>query len=182
MSVPDVQRHGSAKVIFEAYEGVGCNYRMTDIQAAVGREQLKRLPEIVERRRDLVARYAELLGEVDGLGLPMEPSWARSNWQSFCVRLPQDVEQRQVMQPMLDAGVSTRRGVMCIHREPGYTSDMWLCGSTRCGPCQCSAHRCDKLQHSERAQDSSVILPLFPQLTHDEQDQVVSALQRAIGL
>src|SRR4249920_1187376 len=57
MSVPDTVRHGSAKVIFESYPIVGFNYRLTDIQAAVGREQLKRLPEIIARRRAIAARF-----------------------------------------------------------------------------------------------------------------------------
>src|SRR5262245_17667805 len=93
---------------------------MTDIQAAVGREQLKRLPEIVEVRRRLADRYRQLLGHVAGLELPREPEWARSNWQSFCVRLPPQCDQRAVMQRMLDEGVATRRGIMCSHREPAY--------------------------------------------------------------
>ena len=84
MSVPDTVRHGSDQVIFESYPTVGYNYRMTDIQAAVGREQLKRLPGIVRERRELAARYRELLAPIAGLGLPHEPAWARSNWQSFC--------------------------------------------------------------------------------------------------
>ena len=86
MSVPDTVRHGSPQVIFEDYLIVGFNYRMTDIQAAVGRKQLKRLPDLVARRRTLAARYAELLGNIEGLRLPAEPDWARSNWQSYCVR------------------------------------------------------------------------------------------------
>ena len=57
MSVPDTKRHASAEVIFEGYPAVGYNYRMTDMQAAVGCEQLKRLPEIVDKRRELAARY-----------------------------------------------------------------------------------------------------------------------------
>ena len=92
MSVPDTVRHGSPQVIFEDYFVVGFNYRMTDIQAAVGRKQLERLPKIVSRRRDLASRYTELFGNIEGLGLPVEPSWARSNWQSYCVRLPERVE------------------------------------------------------------------------------------------
>ena len=89
MSVPDTVRHGSPRVIFEDYLTVGFNYRMTDIQAAVGRKQLTKLSEIVARRRALAARYAELLGNIEGLSLPFEPEWARSNWQSYCVRLPE---------------------------------------------------------------------------------------------
>ena len=74
---------------------VGFNYRMTDIQAAVGRKQLERLPELVARRRALASRYTELLGNIEGLILPLEPRWARSNWQSYCVRLPDRVDQRR---------------------------------------------------------------------------------------
>jgi perosamine synthetase len=88
MSVPDTVRHGSPQVIFEDYLAVGYNYRMTDIQAAVGRKQLTKLADIVARRRALASRYAELLGNIEGLSLPFEPEWARSNWQSYCVRLP----------------------------------------------------------------------------------------------
>jgi perosamine synthetase len=120
MSVPDTKRHASSDVIFESYREVGFNYRMTDIQAAVGCEQVRRLPEIVNKRREIAARYTSLLSEVPGLGLPCEPDWARSNWQSYCVRLPESNDQRRVMQHMLDAGVATRRGIMCSHREAAY--------------------------------------------------------------
>jgi dTDP-4-amino-4,6-dideoxygalactose transaminase len=104
-------------VIFESYPTLGYNYRMTDIQAAGGREQLRRLPDIIGERRALAARYRELLGGIAGLELPVEPEWAHTNWQSHCVRLPAPCDQRLVMQAMLDAGISTRRGIMCSHRE-----------------------------------------------------------------
>ncbi|MGE0024564.1 MAG: DegT/DnrJ/EryC1/StrS family aminotransferase, partial [Hyphomicrobium sp.] len=118
MSVPDTVRHASNQVIFESYPIAGFNYRLTDMQAAVGREQLKRLPGIVRRRREIGATYAQrLAAEVPEVEPPAEPSWARTNWQSYCVRLPRGVDQRDIMQRMLDKGVSTRRGIMCIHRE-----------------------------------------------------------------
>jgi dTDP-4-amino-4,6-dideoxygalactose transaminase len=78
MSVPDTVRHEASQVTFEEYPVVGFNYRMTDIQAAVGREQLKRLPDIVASRRRHAARYKELLADIPGLGLPFEPAWGRS--------------------------------------------------------------------------------------------------------
>ena len=129
MSVPDTKRHASAEVIFEGYPAVGYNYRMTDMQAAVGCEQLKRLPEIVDKRRELAARYQTLLANIPGLTLPHEPDWARSNWQSYCVRLPESVDQKGVMQHMLDAGIATRRGIMCSHREGAYPADTWTCAT-----------------------------------------------------
>ena len=162
MSVPDTVRHGANTVIFKSYPVVGYNYRMTDIQAAVGREQLKRLPAIVAERRSLAERYRTLLSDVRGLRLPAEREWARSNWQSFCVRLPEGRDQRQVMQRMLDQGIATRRGVMCSHREPSYAG---------------SATR--PLPHSEAAQEHCIILPLYGQMTRQEQEQVANGLRRA---
>jgi dTDP-4-amino-4,6-dideoxygalactose transaminase len=176
MSVSDTVRHGAKQVIFESYPMLGYNYRMTDIQAAVGREQLKRLPEIVARRCYLAQRYHEMLADVPGLKLPTEPAWAKSNWQSYCVRLPEWCEQRQVMQVMLDAGVATRRGIMCAHRELAYTSEAWSCGVER-KDCDCDVGGCDRLKESEQAQDRTSLLPLFHHITQQEQDYVVKVLK-----
>jgi perosamine synthetase len=178
MSVPDTVRHGAKQVIFESYPMLGYNYRMTDIQAAVGREQLKRLPEIVERRRDLAQRYQEQLADVPGLKLPTEPGWAKSNWQSFCVRLPEKYDQVEVMQGMLDAGIATRRGIMCTHREPTYQIETWSCG-VEPKACECELGKCDRLAESEQAQDNSVLLPLFHHMAQQEQDYVIKVLKMA---
>lgn len=163
MSVPDTVRHGSAQVIFETHPVMGYNYRLTDIQAAVGREQLKRLPGIVARRREIGDIYRTLLGSAQWLTLPHEPAYARSNWQSFSVRLPDYSDQRTVMQKLLDAGVSARRGIMCAHREDVYSST----------PLRAP------LPHSEAAQDKVIILPLYPQMTDGDIETVASTLKQA---
>ena len=163
MSVPDTVRHASPQVIFESHPEVGYNYRMTDIQAAVGREQLKRMPDIIAARRRLAARYTKLLQDNLGIVTPHEPEWARSNFQSYSVKLPDRVDQRAVMQAMLDAKIATRRGIMCAHREACYADS-----------------RHGSLKHSEAAQDHCVILPLYPQMTEQEQDTVVKELKSAV--
>ena len=180
MSVPDTVRHGSPTVIFESYPTLGFNYRMTDIQAAVGREQLKRLPEIYRRRRQLAARYRELLAGVPGIQLPVEPSWARSNWQSFAVTLPPGCDQLRTAQFMLDRGIATRRGIMCAHREPAYRTEPWRCASGQ-PSCGGPDGTCEHLRRSEEAQDRSLLLPLFHQLTAEEQDRVVYALRDVLA-
>ena len=167
MSLSDTVRHSSSQVKFEEYPELGYNYRMTDIQAAVGREQLKRLPEIISRRRELAARYGTLLSNVPGVTAPDEPSFARSNWQSYSVRLPDACDQIQIMQFMLVRGIATRRGIMCSHREPAYSN----------GEYRAASH----LTESEAAQDHCIILPLFHQMTVEEQDRVVSALRAAVA-
>jgi perosamine synthetase len=176
MSVPDTVRHGSNQVIFESYPTLGYNYRMTDIQAAVGREQLKRLPEIIERRRFLAQRYHLMLADIPGLKLPMEPIWARSNWQSYCVRLSQPYDQLKIMQALLDACIGTRRGIMCAHREPAYCQEVWSCGAER-DSCDCNRNSCDRLIESEKAQDTAILLPLFHHLSEQDQDAVVNELK-----
>ena len=166
MSVSDAVRHGSNKVIFESYPEIGYNYRMTDVQAAIGREQLRRLPEIVDRRRELAAHYHALLEDVPGMRLPADPSWARSNWQSYCVRLPHDADQQCVMQALLDRGISTRRGIMCAHREATYRRQPWWAAGS--------------LRESERAQDQCILLPLYHDLREDEQVTIANELRAAL--
>jgi dTDP-4-amino-4,6-dideoxygalactose transaminase len=180
MSVPDTVRHASAQVIFEEYSVIGFNYRMTDIQAAVGREQLKRLPDIVEQRRARAGRYAAALRSVPGISAPVEPDWARTNWQSYAVRLAEGLDQRTVMQRMLDMGVSTRRGAMTMHREPAYPRGSWHCAVSGgvCGHGRESEPSC--LARSETAQDTTVVLPLYHQMTDEEQERVVESLRHAI--
>ncbi len=164
MSIPDTVRHQSKTVTFESYPVLGYNYRMTDIQAAIGREQLKRLPAITKRRRELGASYQQILSSIPGLKTPVETSDRRSNWQSYCVRLPEGCDQRQVMQAMLERGVATRRGIMCVHREPAYASSDQL--SSIQFP----------LQVSEQAQDQCILLPLYPQMTQSQQEYVAETL------
>jgi perosamine synthetase len=178
MSAPTAVRHGAKEVLFESYLHFGFNYRMTDIQAAIGREQLKKLPEIIVRRRELADRYFELLKDIDGLILPDEPSWARSNWQSFCVRLPDGCDQKTIMQKMLDNNVATRRGIMCSHREPVYEQEPWTCGVDRTSSgCNCLPKQCERLKESEKAQDRCIAIPLYPQMTETEQDRVAELLK-----
>jgi perosamine synthetase len=176
MSVPDTVRHSSPTVVFESYPELGFNYRLTDIQGAVGREQLKRLPKALARRRELAARYHGLLADIPGVILPTEPEWARTNWQSYCVRLPDSANQRQVMQTMLDEDIATRRGIMCAHLEPAYGGDgTWRRAQVGCKP----GASCPNLLESERAQSSGLILPLFSQMTEEQQERVASSLRRA---
>jgi dTDP-4-amino-4,6-dideoxygalactose transaminase len=161
MSITDTVRHGARNVAFEEYPLVGFNYRMTDIQAAVGRVQLQRLPAFIRRRRELAARYTQSLCRVPGLETPLVPEYARPNFQSYAVRVTPEypLSRDQLMQTLLDRGISTRRGIMNSHQEAAYADS---------GPW--------RLPASEGARDSIVLLPLYDALTHEEQDFVIAQL------
>ena len=168
MSVNDQKRHQSSSVVFEEYDEVGFNYRLTDIQAAIGRCQLQRLPAMVARRRELAETYRRALSAIPGLTLPKDHNDTRTNWQSYCVLLPAGTDQRQVMQIMLDAGIATRRGIMNAHREPAYAT----------GP-----HAAGKrfpLPQSETAQNRGLILPMFDSMTENQIDRVATTLAAAL--
>jgi dTDP-4-amino-4,6-dideoxygalactose transaminase len=163
MSVPDTVRHAAKSVVFEEYPLVGFNYRMTDIQAAVGRVQLRRLPPLLGERRKLAARYSQGLVAARGLQPPYLPEWARSNFQSYAVGVGPDysLTRNELMQALLECGISTRRGIMNAHQEAAY-ADL---------PRQ-------RLPHSEAARDSVVLLPLFAGMTDDEVGRVLKVLAR----
>lgn len=168
MSVNDQVRHGAKNVIYEEYPEIGYNYRMTDLQAAIGRVQLKRLPELVAKRRQLAELYRRSLHDINGLQVPHEPSWACSNWQSYCVMLPDWLDQRETMQALLDSGISTRRGIMNIHREPAYRTEN-------------SHRRVRNLDASERAQDKGIILPLFSEMSDHHVSMVVDVFRKVVA-
>jgi perosamine synthetase len=162
MSVPDTVRHGARSVIFEEYPFVGFNYRMTDIQAAVGTVQLRRLPEILTCRGELAERYTRALEDIAGLILPHVPAYARTNYQAYPVRvLPEfPISRDQLMQALLDNRVATRRGIMNCHQETAYAG---------AGPYY--------LPESEAARDSVILLPLYASMTDEEQDEVIDLLR-----
>lgn len=162
MSVPDTVRHSAKTVIFEEYPELGFNYRMTDIQAAIGRVQLRRLPEILARRIELANRYNQALREVPGLVAPTVPDYVRPNYQAYPVRVTADFPLRRdnLMQTLLSEGISSRRGIMNSHQEGAYA------GATH-----------SPLPQSESARDSVLMLPLYTTLTTAEQARVIAVLQ-----
>jgi perosamine synthetase len=162
MSMSDAQRHSAKTVLMETYDEIGFNYKLTDIQAAVGIVQLERLPEFVSRRRALAQRYSEKLSRFDWIVVPSEPAGCKHNFQSYMIRLrtTSPVNRDALMQSLLERGISTRRAVMPIHREKPYHNAKWE----------------KDLPNTAEVADHAVMLPLFVQMTEDEQDYVLEAI------
>jgi len=154
MSVNDRVRHESKQIVFEDHLEVGYNYRMTDIQAAIGIKQLEKLDWIVNERRKLASFYDEAFKDIPYLTLPSELSGQYSNYQSYSIYLNHDcpITRNELMQGLLDKGVATRRGVMTIHRESAYKI----------------AATAINLPISEDMQDNSIILPLYVPMSMED--------------
>ncbi len=166
MSVSAADRHAHGVPVLEQYLETGFNYRMTDVQAAIGVVQLGRLDEIVARRRALAEGYRARLGTVPGLALPGDPPWGTTNYQSYVVTPTEEfpVSRDELMQRYLRAGISPRRGIMAAHLEPAY-----------------EGHPHVPLPATELLTRRSLVLPLFHEMTVEDQDRVADVLIEAVG-
>ncbi|MBG0563917.1 DegT/DnrJ/EryC1/StrS family aminotransferase [Actinoplanes aureus] len=161
MNVSAADRHASKQPVLEAYLETAFNYRMTDIQAAVGLVQLGRLPGMVAQRRELAARYHSLLADVDGLVPVRDPAYGQTNYQSFWVLLDGfPVSRDEVLVSLAEQGISARRGIMAAHLEPAYAD-------VTPGP----------LPVTERITRDSLILPLHHKLTGEDQEHIAGVLR-----
>lgn len=161
MSLSDFARHSMLPTEFETYPEIGFNYRITDIQAAIGLAQIARLDEILKARRTIADRYTEFLDSSPLLQAPYVPAGLTPNWQSYQVRLRADapLSRDEVMRRLTDAGVPTRRGVMASHREPPYKN------------------MAASLPVTERVADSTLQLPMHPALTEEQQERIAEAIR-----
>jgi dTDP-4-amino-4,6-dideoxygalactose transaminase len=166
MDISATQRSANRQPVIEQYLEVGFNYRMTDIQAAIGLVQLRKLDQMVVRRRVLGERYQTLLSDIPGMVTISDPDYGTTNYQGFWVGLPPGfpVTRNELLHMLADAGVSARRGVMAAHLEPAYSDQR--------GP---------SLPVTEWLTDNTLALPLFHQMTEAEQDLVVSVIRAAAG-
>ena len=166
MSLSDLERHRADRVAIESYPEIGWNFRLSDLQAAVGLVQLGKLERFVARRRELAARYHAAFEKLDGVDAPAEPDYATSNWQSYIVRLPgvEPAQRNRVLDRLHQRGIAARRGLMACHLEPCYAH---------------APH--PPLPHSEAAAAETLVLPLYQDLGDDQQDRVVSRLAEVLA-
>ncbi|WP_116950093.1 DegT/DnrJ/EryC1/StrS family aminotransferase [Jiangella endophytica] len=163
MSVSAADRHASVLAPAEEYGEVGFNYRMTDLQGAMGLVQLGRLPEIVARRRALADVYAKQLADIPGLRPVTDPAWGTGNFQSYWVEVEPEypLSREALLAHLADAGISARRGIMAAHRQAPYQELTPTSG----------------LPITDRLTDHTLILPLFHELTESDQERVIAALR-----
>lgn len=152
MGVSDAVRHQAKQLIIESYLTTGFNYRLTDIQAAVGIEQLYKLPVFLQQRTHLVQIYEQYLQNIPWIVLPNPAEWNKSNWQSYPILLSENapMSRDELMQALLDAGIATRPGIMNAHQEEPYQN-----------------HQVS-LPASELAREQVILLPLFHVMTEDD--------------
>lgn len=164
-SKSDYARHVATNIEFESFRELGYNYRLSDIAAAIGIAQLKKLPQIITRRRRLAKNYFRELREVTSLVLPIEPDYARHTHQSYQIRIEGITGEKRdrLLGWLLEQGIVTRRGVMACHLEPLYRKMGRV-----------------YLPDTESAFRQSLLLPLFPDMTARQQTYVIEKLKQGV--
>jgi perosamine synthetase len=165
MSVSDIERHMANTVIIETYPELGYNYRMTDMQAAMGIGQMKKLSFLLDARKQMARMYDNELGKIPHIRIPQVPSYARHNYQSYWIELLDSapVDRNTLMAKLLEKGIATRRGIMAIHREPCYRAYTGI-----------------HLPNTDRLTDNTLLLPLYPALSAEEQTFIINSIKETL--
>lgn len=165
-NISDYARHGADKVIIEEYPALGYNYRLTDIQGAVGVEQMKKLDWILARRVEIGERYNRAFADLDFIETPYEPPYAKHTYQSYCLRIARNAPKTrdEIMTAMQAAGIATRRGVMAAHLEPFYVNRFGRVA----------------LPVTEDATRTTILLPIYAQMTETEIETVITTFRRIV--
>jgi len=146
---------------------LGYNYRMTDLQAALGVSQLSRLDEFVARRHVLASRYDEMLS-----GLPVLTPWRHPDTYSalhlYPIRLKLnelEVMHRTVFDSMREDGIGVNLHYIPVHRQPYY---------------QALGFKLGDFPEAERYYGEAISLPIYPSLTQEQQYSVIDAFRKAV--
>lgn len=173
----DLQRHtGDGAFLLSEYDHLGFNYRMTDIQGALGSAQMDRVDALLGARRERAARYDELLADLEWLATPAVPDDCVHGYQSYvCLFRPErptlanvdrlHTQRNALMAELEGAGIATRQGTHSPVLAGLYARRYRL--------------KPGDYPNSVLADRLSIALPLYPQMTDDEQDAVVAALHAA---
>ena len=165
-SVSAVDRHAAKGLAFEEYAELGFNFRMSDVQAAIGIAQMDKLDGLVARRRALADRYDAAFRSCSELQRPARPAYAEHAFQSYGVMLTPEsrIERDDLLRALADRGISCRRGIPPIHHEPLYQA----------------RGAAPSLPVTEEVAARSLFLPLYASLAPADQDRVIDAVTSLI--
>jgi perosamine synthetase len=148
------------------YHEAGYNYRLSDINSAMGVAQMKKLEWVIEQKRKLAQELKSRLASIPGVVLPSDPPWKGHIYQSFVILVDKGYDRDRIISLMRESGVETTLGTYALHEQP-YFQKVW-------GYCP------GELQTSSYAYKQSITLPLYPQMGEAELDMISESLQAAV--
>jgi dTDP-4-amino-4,6-dideoxygalactose transaminase len=141
----------------------GYNFRLSDINSAVGLVQMSKLQEIIEKRINLAERYENLLGEIKGISVPEVPDGFRHTFQSYVIQLDDRYDRDEVIKKMACVGIETTLGTYSISSQPYFR--------------KYNPNLLEPVPNSVIAFSKSLTLPLYPTMNVKKIDSVVRSLK-----
>jgi dTDP-4-amino-4,6-dideoxygalactose transaminase len=167
-SVSEEERHrGPKPYLLPEFDLLGFNYRMTDLQGAVGVVQLKKLDQFIDERARMAEQYRKELAAISWLSLPQEPEDGRHAWQAFVTYVDPTSAPRsrnEIMEALQQQGISTRPGTHAVHMLGYYRKQFGLKPDDFPGARDCDRH--------------SMAIPLHNRMTEDDVAYVVRTLHQ----
>jgi perosamine synthetase len=148
------------------FDEAGYNYRMSDVQAALGVAQFRKLDWILNRRREFASQFSAKLSTVEGITAPIEPRDCRHTYQSYVVVIDPSYDRNQVIEEMRRRDIETTLGTYALHEQPFFQNAY--------------GYASGDLPNSSFLFHQALTLPLYPQMTSEDIDQVVQALREAL--
>lgn len=162
-----LRNHGGVRIgKWYQYEAAGFNYRLSDVQAAIGVVQMEKLPYIIKRKRQLAGVLREKLRDINGIHGPNEPPWGGHIYQSFVIRVDKGLDRDQIIMDLLDEGVEATLGTYALHDQPFYRKQY--------------NYTTGQLSNSHHAFEHTITLPLFPQMEDAQLDIIADNLRKAV--
>jgi perosamine synthetase len=161
------RHHGPKPYILPDFNLLGFNYRMTDLQGAVGLVQLPKLNSFIKERAKWAKFYRQELSDIEWLRLPQEPENGRHGWQSFVTYVDPDkapMPRNDIMEFLQDKGVSTRPGTHAVHMLGLYREKYGLTAEDYPGARDCN--------------DYTMAIPLHNRMSEDDYKYVVNAIRQ----
>ena len=149
------------KIVIPKFTELGFNYKMSDITAAVGIAQLKKLPEMIKRRRYLAEYWDKKLNQIGQIRAPFRDKNSFHIFQSYVATIDRGIDRNQIMQELLDNGIQTQIGTYASHIQPVYHSEQ-------------------KCPNSLDVFNRSLALPFYYSLTESDIDYVAESLDKVL--
>lgn len=159
MNKDSFKRRKTSSYFFDEHIESGFNYRLTDLQASIGIEQLKKIDKMVKERRKIANEYIEKLSNIQNISTFKESKKIIVNWQSFPVNILSKESSKQIVNFLYRNGIYSKRGVMNSHEEPPYIKQRWT------------------LPNSEHILEKTFLLPMYSGLKDKEIEYVFSKVK-----
>jgi len=162
-----LRSHGGVKVgNWYQYEAAGFNYRLSDVQGAMGVAQMEKLPWLVERKRSLAKSLSERLASIPGICTPSEPKWGGHIYQSYVILVEENLDRNKIVEDMKVCGIETTLGTYALHDQPFFQREF--------------GYKTGQLPVSHAAFTRTITLPLYPQMSHADIDLIAASLRSIV--